>query len=80
MAGEANDAVSANTQVKMKDAPRLLKLPETKCVTIRKKAPLLSSSRQMGEDRCSSDSFCLHFVRRPIAGLLRERNLEDFRL
>ena len=27
MAGEATDAVSAFTQVKMKDAPRLLQLP-----------------------------------------------------
>ena len=52
IAGEATDAVSPNTQVKKKnDAPMSLKLPETKCVTIRKKVLLLSSSRQLGEDR-----------------------------
>ena len=32
--GEANDAVTAFTQVNMKDAPRLLKLRETECSTI----------------------------------------------
>ena len=34
MAGEANDAVAACTQVKMKDATRLLKLLETECSTM----------------------------------------------
>ena len=53
----------------------MLKLPETKCVTIRKKAPLLSSSRQMGEDRRPSGSFGMQFVRRPVAGLLQERKI-----
>ena len=33
MSEEANDAVSAHTQVKMSDAYRLLKLPETECPT-----------------------------------------------
>ena len=33
MSGEANDAVSAYPQVKMIDASRLLKLPETECPT-----------------------------------------------
>ena len=34
MPGEANDAVSAYTQVKMNDAPRLLELPKTECPTV----------------------------------------------
>ena len=34
MARAANDAVPAYTRVKMKDAPKLLKLPETECSTI----------------------------------------------
>ena len=34
MLGEASDAVSAYTQVKMSDAPRLLELPETECPTV----------------------------------------------
>ena len=34
MAGDVNDAVSANTQVEMKDAPRFLKLLERECSTI----------------------------------------------
>ena len=39
MAGEANDADSRYTQVKMKGASRLLKLPETECFTIWIKLP-----------------------------------------
>ena len=34
MAGEGNHAVAAYTQLQMKEAPRLLKLPETECSTI----------------------------------------------
>ena len=33
-AGEASDAVSANTQVKMEDDPKLLKLQEAECPVI----------------------------------------------
>ena len=34
MSGEADDAVSAHIQVKMSDASKLLKLPETECPTL----------------------------------------------
>ena len=30
-AGQAADAVSADTQVRMEDAPKLLKIPESEC-------------------------------------------------
>ena len=33
-AGQAADAVSAYTQVKMEDAPTLLKIPESECTDI----------------------------------------------
>ena len=33
-AGQAADAVSANTQVKMEDAPTLLKIPKSECPDI----------------------------------------------
>ena len=33
-AGQAADAVSASTQVKMKDAPKLLKIPDSECPDI----------------------------------------------
>ena len=32
--GQAADAVSANTQVKMEDAPKLLKIPKSECPDI----------------------------------------------
>ena len=42
-AGQASDAVSANvqtTQVKMKDVPKLLRIPESQCPTIWIRLPL----------------------------------------
>ena len=33
-AGQAADAVSAKTQIKMEDAPKLLKIPESECPVI----------------------------------------------
>ena len=38
-AGQAADAVSANTQVKMEDAPKLLKIPNSKCPDIPTRLP-----------------------------------------
>ena len=38
-AGQAADAVSAYTQVKMEDAPRLLKIPKSECPDIRIRLP-----------------------------------------
>ena len=49
-AREANDAVSACTQVNMEVAPRLLKLLETECFTICVSLPG-SSSSSTGQDR-----------------------------
>ena len=38
-AGQAADAVSANTQVKMEDVPKLLKIPQSVCPDIRIRLP-----------------------------------------
>ena len=40
-AGQASDAVSANAQVKVEDAPKLFKLPESECPAIWIKSPRL---------------------------------------
>ena len=50
-AGQAADAVSAYTQVKMEDAPKLLKIPKSECPDIwiclpRHKWPKSSSSME----------------------------------
>ena len=37
--GQAADAVSAFTQVKMEDAPRLLKIPKSECPDVRIRPP-----------------------------------------
>ena len=37
--GQAADAVSAYTQVKLEDAPRLLKIPKSECPDVWKRLP-----------------------------------------
>ena len=77
MAGEATDAVSAFTQVKMKDAPRLLQLLETKCAKIWIRLP---PNRRPGEwDMVDHSVVLLQIKLRDDswAGLLRERKPEE---
>ena len=69
-AGQAADAVSAYTEVKMKDAPRLLKIPKSECpdMWIRKfwsyiEDPLVPLERNL--------------YGHPLAGLLCERQFEE---
>ena len=79
-AGQAGDAVSAYTQVKMEDAPKLLKIPKSECPDIwirlpRHKWPKSWSSMEdpvVPRER----NLCGH----PLAGLLRERQLEKILL
>ena len=75
-ARQAADAVSAHTQVKMEDAPTLLKIPKTECPNIwtrqpRHKWPKLWSSM---EDPVVPLKRNLHG--HPLAGLLWERHFE----
>ena len=79
-AGQAADAVSAYTQVKMEDAPQLLKIPNSKCPDIwirlpRHKWPKSWSSM---EDPVVplERNLCGH----PLAGLLWERPFEKILL
>ena len=75
-AGQAADAVSAETQVKMEDAPKLLKIPKSECPDIwirlpRDKRPKSGSSM---EDPVVSLERNLYGD--PLGGLLWERQFE----
>ena len=79
-AGQAADAVSANTQMKMEDAPKLLKIPKSECSDIgirlpRHKWPKSSSSM---EDPVVPLERNLYG--HPLAGLLWERQFEKILL
>ena len=56
-AGQAADAVSAHTQVKMEDAPTLLKIPKSECPDIGIRLPKTQMAQimvQYGRPSCSS--------------------------
>ena len=79
-AGQAADAVSAYTKVKMEDAPKLLKIPESECPDIwirlpRHKWPKSWSS--MGDPVGPLER---NLYGHPLAGLLRERQFEKILL
>ena len=74
--GQAADAVSAYTQVKMEDAPKILKIPKSECPDI-----WICLSRHKWPESWSSiedpvvpleRNLCCH----PLAGLLWERQFE----
>ena len=78
-AGQAADAVSAYTQVKMEDAPQLLKIPKSECADIWIRLPrhkLPKSSWSSMEDQ----SFFLSEICMVMAGLLWERQFEKILL
>ena len=65
-AGQAADAVSAYTQVKMEDAPKLLKIPKSECQDIWMEDPVVPLERNL--------------YGHPLAGLLWEKQLEEILL
>ena len=80
LAREANDAVSACTQVIMEVAPRLLKLPGTECFTM---CVILPRTRRPAQRDKIDDPVVLlegHLYGHPLAGLLWERKLEELLL
>ena len=79
-AGQAADAVSADTQVKMEDAPKLLKIPISECPDIWIRLP-----RHRWPNSCSSMEDPVVPLERnlyghPLAGLLWERQFEKILL
>ena len=67
--GQAADAVSACTQVKMEDAPKLLKIPKSECPDIRIRLP----RRKWPKSWSSMEDPVVHLERNlyghPLAGL-----------
>ena len=79
-AGQAVDAVSANTQVKMEDASTLLKIPKSECPDIWIRLP----KHKWPKSWSSMEDPVVHLERNlyghPLAGLLWERQFEKILL
>ena len=78
--GQATDAVSAYTQVKMEDAPSLLKIPQSECPDIWLRVPKhkrLTSWSSMEDPVVPLER---NLYGHPLAGLLRERQFEKILL
>ena len=75
--GQAADAVSAYTQIRMEDAPMLEKNPKSECpdLWIRLPRHIWPKSWENIEDPVVPLGQNLHGV--PLAGLLRERQFEE---
>ena len=75
--GQAADAPSAYTQVKMVDAPRLLKIPTSECPDVWTRLPRHKWPKSWAhiEDPVVPHDF---FFGHPLAGLLWEDNLRKF--
>ena len=61
-AGQAADAISAYTQVKMEDAPSLLKIPKSECPDIWIRPPKHKMAQimvQFGRPSCSCGTECV---------------------
>ena len=74
------DAVPAYTQVKMEDAPKLLKIPKTECPELWIRVPrnkLLKSWSSMEDPVVPLER---HLYGHPLAGLLWERQFEKILL
>ena len=79
-AGQAADAVSAYTQVKMEDAPKLLKIPKSECPDIWIRLP----RHKWPKSWSSMDDPVVPLERNlyghPLAGLLQDRQFEKILL
>ena len=76
-AGHAADAVSAKTQVKMKDAPKLQKLPKSECPDIWIRLPRHKRPKSWSYIEDPVVSLERHLYGHPLAGLLWERQFEE---
>ena len=75
-AGQAPDAVSAYTQVKMEDAPPLLKLPKSECPDIWIRLPRHKWPKSWSRLEDPVVPVERNLYRHPLAGLLWKRQFE----
>ena len=76
-AGQAADAVSAYTQVKMKDAPTLLKIPKSECPDIGIRVPKHKWPISWSSTEDPVVPLERNLYGHPLAGLLWERQCEN---
>ena len=78
--GQAADAVSAKTQVKMEDAPKLLFVPKTECPDIWIRLPRHKWPKSWSSMEDPVVLLERNLYGHPLAGLSRERQLEKMLL
>ena len=78
--GQAADAVSAYTQVKMEDAPKLLKIPKSECPDIWIRPPKHKWSKSWSSMEDPVVPLERNLYGHPLAGLLWERQFEKILL
>ena len=78
--GQAADAVSAHTQVKMEDTPKLLKIPKSECPDIWIRLPRHKWSKSWSSMEDPVVPHERNLYSHPLAGLLWERQFESILL
>ena len=78
--GQAADAVSAYSQVKMEDAPKLLKIPKSECPDIWIRLPRHKWPKSWSSIEDPVVPLERNLYGHPLAGLLWERQFEKFLL
>ena len=78
--GQAADAVSADTQVKMEDAPKLLKIPKSECPDIWIRLPRHKWPKSWSSMEDPVVPLERNLYGHPLAGLLWERQFEKILL
>ena len=79
-AGQAADAVSAETQVKMEDAPKLLKIPKSECPDIWIRLPRHKWPKSWSRIEDPAVPLERNLYGHPLAGLLWKRQFEKILL
>ena len=79
-AGQAADAVSVNIQVKMEDAPQLLKIPKSECPDIWVRLPRHKWPKSWSSMEDPVVPLERNLYGHPLAGLLWERQFENILL
>ena len=79
-AGQAADAVSVNTQVKMEDAPKSLKIPKSECPDIWIRLPRHKWPKSWSSMEDPVVPLERNLYGHPLAGLLWERQFEKILL
>ena len=75
--GQAADAVSVYAQVKMEDAPRLLRIPKSECLDMWIRLPRHKWPRSWMNIEDPAFPLERNLYGHPIAGLLWERHVEE---